>query len=33
LGLIFNKEKLQPHQWVGLILVVLAVFLLALVTI
>jgi len=33
LGLIFNKEKLQPHQWIGLFLVVSAVFFLALVTI
>lgn len=33
LGLVFNKEKLRPHQWVGLILVISAVIFLAIVTV
>jgi drug/metabolite transporter (DMT)-like permease len=32
LGLLFNKEKLRRHQWVGFFLVVVSVVLLALIT-
>jgi drug/metabolite transporter (DMT)-like permease len=32
LGLIFNKEKLKKHQWLGLILALISVVVLAVVT-